>query len=176
VPAKGQGVEIGAGTGRFTAPLGVSLGVEPSAAMSDIARQRGINMIEGRAESLPLADSQYDYALFVMTVCFLDDPRTAFREVNRILKDGGAIIIGFVDRLSALGQLYDAKKDTSTFYRGARFYSVDEMQSMLKHAGFANFEFTQALLPADVSGNDKPCVKPGYGEGSFVVVKAHKSN
>ena len=175
VPATGQGVEIGAGTGRFTAPLDVSLGIEPSAAMSDIARQRGVNMIEGRAESLPLADSQYDYALFVMTVCFLDDPLIAFREVNRVLKDDAVIIIGFVDRLSTLGQQYDARKGTSIFYRGASFYSLDEMLAMLEMCGFVDARLVQAVLPADLSGEEDPCVKAGHGQGSFVVLRAVKS-
>ena len=145
VPAAGQGVEIGAGTGRFAGPLGVSVGIEPSAAMADIARHRGVEMIEVRAEQLPLDDCQYDYVLFVMTVCFLDEPRTALSEANRILKDNGEIIIGFVDRLSSLGQQYEAKKDVSTFYRGASFYSVEEMQSMGYPMGRHDWELTDAF-------------------------------
>lgn len=174
LPASGLGVEIGAGTGRFAAPLGITLGIEPSHAMAELARQRGIKVIDGRAESLPLDDSQYDYAMFVMTVCFLHDPHTAFTEARRILKDDGVIIIGFVDRLSALGVQYDARKHTSRFYTGATFHSVNDMQSILEQAGFNHFEYVQALLPADVSGHDRPAVKPGHGEGSFVVVKAGK--
>ncbi|MCK5092723.1 MAG: SAM-dependent methyltransferase, partial [Gammaproteobacteria bacterium] len=36
LPKEGLGVEIGAGTGRFSQPLGISLGVEPSKAMRSI--------------------------------------------------------------------------------------------------------------------------------------------
>lgn len=174
LPASAQGVEIGAGTGRFAAPLGIALGIEPCHAMAGLARQRGVSILDGFAESLPVDNNQYDYALFVMTVCFLDDPLAAFNEASRILKDDGQIIIGFVDRLSVLGGQYDARKHTSRFYTGSTFYSVDEMQSMLQQAGFSGFEYAQALLPADIDGHGKPCVKPGHGEGSFVVVKAHK--
>jgi hypothetical protein len=30
LPQRGRGIEIGAGTGRFSVPLGISIGVEPS--------------------------------------------------------------------------------------------------------------------------------------------------
>jgi len=56
IPKAGNGIEIGAGTGRFSEPLGVSLGIEPSKAMRDIGISRGVNMIAGTAESLPIED------------------------------------------------------------------------------------------------------------------------
>ena len=34
----GIGLEIGVGTGRFAVPLGIEVGVEPAAAMADLAR------------------------------------------------------------------------------------------------------------------------------------------
>ena len=49
LPKEGKGVEIGAGTGRFTQPLGLSLGVEPSRAMRSIASSRGVNVIAATA-------------------------------------------------------------------------------------------------------------------------------
>ena len=47
------------------------------------------------AESLPFADSQFDFVLMFTTICFLDDIETAFNEVYRVLKSGGSLIIGF---------------------------------------------------------------------------------
>lgn len=38
LPNIGKGVEIGVGTGRFSAPLGIKLGVDPSWEMSKLAR------------------------------------------------------------------------------------------------------------------------------------------
>lgn len=49
IPARGSGVEIGVGTGRFAAPFGVSVGVEPAPRMAELARQRGIEVLEGIA-------------------------------------------------------------------------------------------------------------------------------
>ena len=34
IPSSGTGLEVGAGTGRFAAPLGIKIGVEPAQAMA----------------------------------------------------------------------------------------------------------------------------------------------
>ena len=57
--------------------------------MGKIANKKGVNVIEGVAESLPFTDSQFDFVLMVTTICFLEDIETAFNEANRVLKSGG---------------------------------------------------------------------------------------
>ncbi len=47
IPASGRGVEIGVGTGRFAEPLGIKIGVDPSKRMGEIARKRGIRVLNG---------------------------------------------------------------------------------------------------------------------------------
>lgn len=174
LPESGEGVEIGAGTGRFTQPLGISLGIEPSEAMRNIASGRGVNTLDGSAESLPINDHSYDYALLVTTVCFLETPESAFREAYRILKANGFIIIGLIEKNSVLGKKYQAKKSESKFYKNATFHSVDEIEKELKNVGFNNLECVQAILPGDVDETSGKEIKRGYGEGSFVVIRAQK--
>ncbi|GMR08276.1 MAG: class I SAM-dependent methyltransferase [Gammaproteobacteria bacterium] len=174
LPKGGKGVEIGAGTGRFAQALGISLGIEPSKAMRSIASGRGVNIIAGTAESLPIKDGVYDFALLVTTVCFLDAPELAFREVYRILKAGGAIIVGLIDKNSITGKKYQGNKDESRFYKDARFYSPGEVRKELEKAGFTDFDYRQAILPGDTDEDLEPEVKQGHGEGSFVVLRAQK--
>lgn len=171
VPASGHGVEIGVGTGRFAVPLGISTGVEPSPKMAELARQRGVEVLEGVAEALPLADSSFDYALMVTVVCFLDDLPKAFREAWRILRPGGTLIIGFIDRESELGRSYEQKKEQSVFYRDATFYSVSDLVVLLNKAGFGDFSYRQTLLAGEPPALT---VREGYGAGGFVVIQAHK--
>jgi len=171
VPATGKGVEIGVGTGRFAGPLGIPVGVEPSPRMAELARQRGICVFEATAEALPFADGEFDFALMVTVICFLDDVEQALREVNRILKLGGILIIGFIDGESALGREYSRKKDQSKFYRDAVFYSVHELETFLTGAGFSNFAYRQTLFADPGSGTT---VEKNHGKGSFVVVRASK--
>ncbi len=174
LPKEGNGAEIGIGTGRFAAPLGIKLGVEPSKAMAEIARERSIEVIEGVAENLPFPNESLDYLLMVTTICFVDDPEKALREAYRVLKPGGALIIGFVDRNSPIGQEYERNKENSVFYREARFFSTDELLELLKRVGFKKFEIVQTLFHRLDEINSVEPVKPGYGEGSFVVIKAVK--
>ena len=174
LPKEGKGAEVGVGTGRFAAPLGIKLGVEPSKAMAEIARRRGIEIIEGVAESLPFPDESLDYLLMVTTICFVDDPEKALREAYRVLKPGGVLIIGFVDRNSPIGQEYERNKENSVFYREARFFSTDELLELLKKVGFRKFEIVQTLFHRLDEIKEIEPVKLGYGEGSFVVIKAVK--
>ena len=142
--------------------------------MGKIAQQRGIKVIYAVAENLPFADSQFDSVLMVTTVCFLDDTKAAFREAYRVLKSGGGLVIGFIDKESPVGRLYRVHKNESVFYREATFYSVKEIVSYLKEIGFKDFSFMQTIFNNLPEIKEIEPIKEGYGEGSFVVVRAMK--
>jgi len=172
LPKQGKSIEIGVGTGRFAVPLGISLGLEPSMAMSEIARRRGIHVVSAVAEDLPFHDARFDTLLMVTTVCFLDNIMPAFKEAYRVLKSGGSFIIGFIDSNSPLGKVYQKRKNKSVFYRAADFYSTDEIIACLKEARFPIFTVLQTIF-RDLHEIDRiEPIKEGYGEGSFVVIKA----
>ena len=174
LPDSGNGVEIGVGTGRFGAPLGIRTGIEPSRAMAEIAKKKGLEVVPGVAENLPFPDAAFDFALMVTTVCFLDDIDLAFREAFRVIKQGGSFLIGFVDRKSPIGRSYEQRKNESVFYRNARFYSVEDLLPHLTAAGFTTFSFCQTLFTPLEDMREPAPVRTGHGEGSFVVIKAHK--
>ena len=171
---KGEGIEIGVGSGRFAVPLMINQGVEPAKKMREIARQRGIEVIDAVAEDLPFADSQFDFALMVTTICFLDDIETAFKEAYRVLKCSGEFILGFIDKNSPLGKIYQQHKNASVFYKIATFYSVNEIVHHLTKAGFKNFDFVQTLFHDLTEIKTIEQIKKGYGEGSFVVIRGIK--
>ena len=174
VPEYGRGLEIGVGTGRFAVPLGIKVGVEPAKAMADIARKRGIKVYEVRAEELPFDDSSFDFVLIVVTICFVQDPVQVLREAERILKVGGHIIIGIIDKESFLGRLYKSKKEESKFYRVANFYSAREVLDWLIGLGFENIKTGQTIFrdPKEITAIEP--VREGYGIGGFVVISAQK--
>lgn len=176
LPQKGEGLEVGVGSGRFAAPLGIQLGVDPSQKMRELAQSKGITVIDGVAEKVPFADGRFSFVLMVTTICFLDDIESSFKEARRVLKPGGHLIIGFIDRDSTVGMLYQRHKDENDFYNIANFYSVEEVVFCLIKAGFTNLKFRQTIFQNLDRITKLEPVKKGYGEGSFVVVKALKPN
>ena len=174
LPKNGKGLEVGVGTGRFAAPLGVRVGVDPSPAMAKVAMERGIEVPFGVGENLPCKDSSFDFILLVTTICFLDDVPAAFLEVYRVLTAGGYILVGFINRESTLGKAYEQRKRSNEFYRQATFLSVDEVVLDLQQAGFRDFVFRQTIFQNPKEMKQLDLVRPGYGEGSFVVVRAKK--
>lgn len=174
LPQGSRGIEIGVGTGRFSLPFGITIGVEPSEMMSEIARQRGITVFNARAEKLPFAEDTFDFVLMVTTLCFFDDPLQALRESSRILRPAGTIIIGMLDKDSPTGKLYELKKQSSMFFKDARFYSVTQILEWLQIAGYNHSRFLQTLFrnPDEITGLEP--IQEGYGEGLFVVISARK--
>ncbi len=170
LPAGGRGLEVGVGSGRFAAPLGIAIGVEPSAQMAARARSRGIQVVRGVAEDLPVADGSFDFVVLVTTICFVDDVDASLREALRVLKPGGSIVIGFVDRESDLGKAYLRRKNHSRFYGPATFFSTPEVLDHLDRAGFGSFAVRQTLIP----GNSGQVIEKGFGKGAFVVVRGTK--
>ena len=162
------------GTGRFAEPLGIKTGVEPSEKMARIAQKRGIRIIPGVAEKLPLPDESYDLALMVTTICFVGDPLKSLKEIHRILRPGGYVMLGFVDAATPLGQKYLAHKAQSRFYQEARFFTTDEVLDLLKKAGFFECQSLQTLYGDDLKHLDTR-IEEGHGEGAFVALRCRKS-
>ena len=172
IPKTGEGVEIGVGTGRFSIPLGIKVGVEPARAMAEIARKRGVNVFEAKAEHLPFQDYSFDFALMVTTLCFLENPLKALQGIRRILKPAGKVIIGMLDENSPPGKLYEEKMKKSKFYRDARFYSVNQVLDWLKKLEFNNLQTVQTIFKNPSKIQSLEPIEEGFGKGLFVVISA----
>lgn len=173
LPENIKGVEVGLGTGRFAQVLGIKEGVEPANEMAAIAIKRGIEVVNGTAENLPLRDLYFDFVLFV-TICHLNNVKQAFKEAYRVLKPKGSVIIAFIDKDQKIGKLYEENRMRSTFFRYANFYSVAHVTKLLKEVGFKDFEYNQTLFGNLDEIKEVQLPKPSYGQGSFVVLKAVK--
>ena len=171
IPSPGaEGMEVGVGSGKFAKPLGIKIGVEPSEKMAIKARMQGINVYPGIAEDLPFPDGRFDFVLMVTTICFVGDVIKSFREAFRVLKPGGCIILGFVDKESKLGRHYAEKREESTFYKEATFFSAQEVLKYLEEAGFRPVRIKQTLIP----GVSLETILDGFGKGAFVAIRGVK--
>lgn len=171
---KGKGIEIGAGSGRFTAPLAIETAVEPAEAMRQRAsNERGLQMLAGVGEALPVADASYDFAAFITSTCFLDNPAKAFEEAARVTNESGSVIVAFLERDSELGQVYEKHKQESPFYCDATFYTYNEIEAWLTQARFSNFTTVQTVLPQN--SHQTTDILPGHDLGAFIVLRAEKN-
>lgn len=172
IPDSGFGLEVGVGTGRFAEPLGIRVGVEPSLNMARLAMERGVIVVRGIGEKLPFKNHSFDYIVFITTICFVDDISGILKEAWRVLKDESVIIIGFVPLESPLGKMYKEKKDDSLFYSSATFYRTSQVINCLKEAGFENISSQQTLFTDNIDDDKLYPIREGYGDGSFVVLRA----
>jgi SAM-dependent methyltransferase len=133
-------LDIGCGTGNhllFLNKLGLDIsGVDVSQGMIDIARKRLGNSCElktGQAEDLPFSDNEFDFALLINTMEFLDDPLTALQEAGRVARK--KVLIFFINSLSlySLGARLQGIF-SETLIRHIRPYHLWEMKSHIKNA------------------------------------------
>jgi len=167
-----KGLEIGVGTGRFAKALHIQEGIDPSESMREVAAKRGVFVLNAMAEKLPHKPNQFDFVLMNFCVSYFDDLQEALREAHRVLKTGGVLVVGFVDKNSPIAHLYERRAAKSAFYKNAKFYSADTIAARVRKAGFAEQEMWQTLfhLPARVKTVETAL--PGKGKGSYIFIKA----
>ena len=168
------GIEVALATGRFAKALDIKEGVEPAPNMRALALKRGIEVLDAEAEHLPYKDLHFDFVLMSFCISYFEGLSAAFSEAKRVLKNGGSLIVGFIDRDSLIGKYYEQRKSGSIFYKQATFYPTENVSTELKKTGFKTLEFSQTLFQELDDITELEVARPGYGEGSFVVIKATK--
>ncbi|WP_054865181.1 class I SAM-dependent methyltransferase [Methanosarcina barkeri] len=174
-PEKLKALEIGAGTGRFASALGIGLGLEPARAMAMLAKQRRLEVLLGVAEFLPFKREKLDLVLIVTALSFFKNPNQALKEALRVLKPGGQIIVGILDRDSLRDAALSRRKKESKFSAEAHFLSATEVLTYLLEIGFENLEICQTLFkkPEKIESVELP--EKGHGKGRFAVISARKT-
>ncbi len=98
---------------------------------NDIARGR-LRLYAGRMESLPLDDSALDAVISTNTVYFVPDLAAALRELARVLRPGGRLVLGIGDP--------DQMTKMPFTRHGFRLRPIDELVSTIREAGFVQVE------------------------------------
>ena len=134
--------DIGTGTGAMLPLLspyvGQVIAIDPSAAMLKGARARvkdfglaNVEIRQGSAERLPVEKSSVDVALLTLVLAYTQEPLQVFREIRRILRPSGALLI--LDLQPHQVELFRDKL-------GHRHMGFSEQQlgTWLQDAGFGN--------------------------------------
>ena len=148
-------LEIGFGHGRTieralaAVPEGFVAGVDLSDDMVRMASARLQRFIEaGRAElrggdsaRLPYDDGRFDKAYSLHTLYFWSDPVEHLREIHRVLRPNGRVVIGF-----GPGEDTQARANfPASIYR---FYETDEAARLIENAGFRDLEMIRRDVAA----------------------------
>jgi SAM-dependent methyltransferase len=89
-------LDVGSGWGAVSSRLGEwgeVIGVEPSEVAREEAQRRGVQVLEGRAEELPIEDESVDLAIASDVIEHVPDDAPAVGELARVLRPGGTALI-----------------------------------------------------------------------------------
>ena len=129
-------LEVGVGPGRFAQDLGIEYGIDPALSPLQLAKHRSIISINGVGEQLPVRSQSIGTIYLLFTLCFLEDPTTAFKEFYRVLKPGGHFVIGLIPAGSAWGKHLNRKgQDDHPIYKYAHFRTIEETTLLLVEHG-----------------------------------------
>lgn len=169
-------LEIGVGTGRFAKELEIDIGIDPSVKMLSMAMKRVIRTRKAEGEVLPFPDESFGAVFILFTLCFVRDPQQVLTEAKRVLKSGGGLIIGFINRESSWGALYMKKKaEGHPIYNRARFFSISEIVDLIATVGFISEASSSALIqpPSKVQDEHDACEGMRSNSG-FICILARK--
>jgi len=103
-------LDVGCGTGYFTrrfAHLGLSVtGIDPDQKALAYAKKlnSAITYLPADASRLPFVNNSFNYTTAVTSLCFIDDPLKALREIWRVTT--GSMVLGLLNRHSLLFPLF----------------------------------------------------------------------
>lgn len=141
-------LDVGCGAGNTSLALrefGTVFGVDASCEAAATAHRRGLSAASMDATRLALRDDGFDIAVALDVLEHLDDDACAARELHRVLRPGGLLLV----TVPAYQWLWSSH-DVALHHR--RRYRREDVSTVLERAGFrlefASYAMSLALPPA----------------------------
>lgn len=150
-------LDVGCGTGNYTIELAKkglkATGIDSSEEMLAWAKEKGrkekldITFQKTDAANLPFPDYSFDLLISTGLLCFLKKPEKTLLEMHRVLKPGGKLVVGTLNRWSPWALFRRIKgMFKETIYNQARFISPTELEGLIRRAGFEVRETSTCLF------------------------------
>ncbi|WMJ77278.1 MULTISPECIES: class I SAM-dependent methyltransferase [unclassified Sedimentibacter] len=132
-------LDVGCGTGNFSVKLakkGCSVtGIDVSDEMLSIARKKAsdlnldIELMNMDVNNLSFDDNTFDGVISMTAFEFIEDAPKALKELLRVVKKGGQVLIGTIAGESSWSELYLSEPfRENTVFKYAKFRTVEEIK------------------------------------------------
>jgi len=174
-------LDIGCGTGNFSiklAGMGCRVtGIDISDEMLEIARKKvkeqnlDIRFFNMDTYKLQFDNEYFDAAFSMAAFEFIKEPEKAIDEIFRVVKKGGQVLIGTINKNSSWGRLYLSDEyQKKTIFKYSDFKTPEDMKSWKPEKLAA---FGQCLFIPPDAGEEEICMErenalSNSEEGGFI--------
>ncbi len=140
-----QLLDAGCGSGLFTAPLiargarvvGLDASLPMLTAARDALPELAFLPLAGDLRALPFADARFDASVSITALEFIADGQRAVRELFRVTRPGGQVVVATLNRLGPWARRRTAEADGNpdSVFRHAQFRTPDELAGLAPVAG-----------------------------------------
>jgi len=133
-------LDVGCGTGNFSLKLAKRgckvVGIDVSNAMLEIAKKKAemenlnIKFLKMDAHNLDFEDESFDGVFSIATVEFIEDFQKAIDEMFRVVKKGGQILIGTINKDSKWGRFYKSRSFSNSVFKYATFKGIEDLRNV----------------------------------------------
>ena len=154
-PGRGRLVEVGSSLGFLLATFQQDgwdvMGVEPDLHASRYARKRGIETINATLETAGLPDSSVDAVVMLHVIEHVPDPVGTLREIRRILKPGGHLLLETPRYDTLMFKLLGRRERSLSCDGHIFFFTTDSLRQAALSAGleWGNVQYTGRSLTLD---------------------------
>ena len=147
-------LDVGCGTGQFSLrleQLGLQVeALDASADMLAVARPKSdaIAWRKGSAEALPYGDGTFDLVLSVTAIEFMADQGRALREMLRVIRPGGRLVIATLNADSAWGRFYRQQAEASDdgLFSRARFFTSETLLAAMRDLTLGRVRWSSSVF------------------------------
>ena len=136
-------LDVGCGTGNFSiklSQLGCSVvGIDVSENMLEIAKKKSarlnlnIKFLHGNSEELPFDDESFDAVISITAIEFFTNWGKSIKEMLRVIKKEGSLVIGTINKNSSWGKLYSTTYfKENTVFKYANFLNKEDLSNIGK--------------------------------------------